>query len=1030
MILDFSNIKEEEEYPKDNIINTNIKKAKMLDFLQMKKNIMDLIFPNDLESDNIVIIKTKSEPHSNQAKKMSKKILKDNQNININVINETNKQNNCSKKKKSKNKKDKNYIIESTTYFKQNESNDKINKEKILYKNSFPINNKEKINNIPEIDDINNNFHSSNDNNSVNNSENNTEKFLINRKNKEVINNIDSTNNINSPFYNLEDTSSLNSCKNVSSSKNKNNTNNRISFFSSSSFGKNFVLKSEVCKSTKNKENKNYRNNYSDNNPIINYYNGDNFGNFYLFTDKKSQEEIEGFQYMNFFPKNEKEIKNKDMEIMRCIYTDNKIQKIQGNASSELLNEKSDNNISNDIFNLNKVNNKYTNDKEENKESTIELENLNLNNNDSYKNKTNSFVFEDADNIKDIFMNNGKNENNNNKFEHDKFNEAKSNINAIDNKHIIINNNIRPLPDDTKFINTNNFDSLGNNKTSNFISKEDNNKYININNNNIINNRINLNDKINDDIFIKGINNSGNNDIQMNIPDINFNINYTDLKEFKLNPEILKEISNLNQNYNFYQKRDNIFNSLNNIENRDFTNEIKFNLNNIDNKFQNNIFSLNYINESKINRMNLLPLNKSFYDYTEEEILQYAIPLIKDQSGCRFLQEKLKSNKYFVNEKLFPQIKDNLKELACDSFGNYFLQVLLDILSFDNLVKILDLFKKDFTSICTCSHGTRVIQKLVEKVSSDSILLNKFINNINMNDLGIIFKSPYGNHIMQKYLITIHSPEHTEFIYNYVCENFMEIARTKHGVCVIQKCVSEGDEKKRAKIYELIMSNFELLIKDQYGNYLIQYILINTKTKEKLEEIMPIIKKIEDNLIYYCKSQFSSNVIEKCFENDENYVKEYILEYLLSHYKDSIIELLLNPYGIYIIQKALNSNSSYKIKLCEVINEKSNELKNINLNDFKYKEIVKIINSSKELGKFFEKSKDNNNNFIINNNVKSKMNHNHKKKIIILIIKIKIIICIIITMKNNNIRINLIITQKGIKEVKNFMEINIKINIV
>ena len=285
MILDFSNIKEEEEYPKDNIINTNIKKAKMLDFLQMKKNIMDLIFPNDLESDNIVIIKTKSEPHSNQAKKMSKKILKDNQNININVINETNKQNNCSKKKKSKNKKDKNYIIESTTYFKQNESNDKINKEKILYKNSFPINNKEKINNIPEIDDINNNFHSSNDNNSVNNSENNTEKFLINRKNKEVINNIDSTNNINSPFYNLEDTSSLNSCKNVSSSKNKNNTNNRISFFSSSSFGKNFVLKSEVCKSTKNKENDNYRNNYSDNNPIINYYNGDNFGNFYLFTE-------------------------------------------------------------------------------------------------------------------------------------------------------------------------------------------------------------------------------------------------------------------------------------------------------------------------------------------------------------------------------------------------------------------------------------------------------------------------------------------------------------------------------------------------------------------------------------------------------------------------------------------------------------------------------------------------------------------------------------------------------------------------
>ena len=986
MILDFSNYKEEEECPKDNIINTNIKKTKMLDFLQMKKNIMDLIFHNDLESDIIITAKTKSEPHSNQAKKFSKMILKDTENNNINVINENNIQNNYSKKKKPKKKKEKKYIIESTTYYNQNESNDK-NKENILHKNSFPIDNKEKINNIPEIDDINNNFRFSNGNNSVNNSENNVQKYLINRNNDEAINNIGSNNNINSPFENLEDTSSLNSCKNVSSSKNKNNTNNRISFFSSSSFGKNFILKSEVCKSTKNKEIKNFRkNNYSDNNPIMNYYNGDNFGNFYLFTDKKSQEEIDGYQYMNFFPKNEKEIKNKDMDIMRCIYTDNKIQKIQGNTSSELLNENSDNNnLNNDIFNLNKINNKYTNDNEENKENKIDLENLNLINNDSYKNKSNSFVFEDADNMKDIFMNNGKSDNNGNKIEPDKINETKSNSNAIDNNNnIIINNNNMPLPDNIKFMNTNNFNSLESNITSNFISK-DNNNYVNINNNNIINNGINLNVKkninINDGFFIKGINNIGNNDPQINMPNINFNINYTELKEFKLSPDILNEISNLNQNYNFYyQKPDNYFNTMNNNENRDSNNEIKFNLNSMGNNFKNTIFSSNYISESKINRMNLLPLNKSFYDYTDEEILQYAIPLIKDQSGCRFLQEKLKSNKYFVNEQLFPTIQDNLKELACDSFGNYFLQVLLDILSYDNLIKILDLFKKDFTIICTCSHGTRVIQKLVEKVSSDQILLNKFINNINMNDLGIIFKSPYGNHIMQKYLTMIHSPEHTEFIYNYIYENFMEIARTKHGVCVIQKCVSEGDEKKRAKIYELIMANFELLIKDQFGNYLIQYILINTKTKEKLEEIMPIIKKIEDNLIYYCKSQFSSNVIEKCFENDENYVKEYILEYLLSHYKDNIIELLLNPYGIYIIQKALNSNSNYKIKLCEVINEKSNELKNINLNDFKCKEIVKIINSSKELGKFFFKSKDNNNTLVNSNNNMNKMNHNHKNK--------------------------------------------------
>ena len=77
--------------------------------------------------------------------------------------------------------------------------------------------------------------------------------------------------------------------------------------------------------------------------------------------------------------------------------------------------------------------------------------------------------------------------------------------------------------------------------------------------------------------------------------------------------------------------------------------------------------------------------NRNNYEYTEEDFLKYAIPLIKDQSGCRFLQEKIKTEKSFMEDKLFPSIKDNLFELGCDAFGNYFLQALIDIFSIENL---------------------------------------------------------------------------------------------------------------------------------------------------------------------------------------------------------------------------------------------------------------------------------------------------------------------------------------------------------
>ena len=468
------------------------------------------------------------------------------------------------------------------------------------------------------------------------------------------------------------------------------------------------------------------------------------------------------------------------------------------------------------------------------------------------------------------------------------------------------------------------------------------------------------------------------------MPNNTFNLNNSNLKEFKLNPEILSEMSNLNkklkmnpnffESSNFFNPQDNFFSSIEH-QNDNINNKINFNNINLNNNYNinyninfiNNDMSFNKFSENNINNINLLPLNKSFYDYTEDELLQYAIPLIKDQSGCRFLQERIKTNQYFANELLFPHIKNDLKELGCDAFGNYFLQVLIDVLSHDKVNQMLDLMKNYFTSLCICPHGTRVVQKLIEKINDNPDLMKKFINNLNSNDLGIIFKSPYGNHIMQKFLTTIHLSEFTKFIYDYTFDHFMEIAGTKHGVCVIQKCVSEGDEKQRVKIYEIIIKNLDSLIKDQFGNYLIQYILINTKTKEKFMEIMPIIKKIEENLIYYCKCKFSANVIEKCFENKENYIREHFLEYLLNHYKDNIMEILLDQYGIYIILKALKLNSIYKTKLYQIISQKENEIKNINLNDFKYKGILKIINSNKELSMIFFKAKESNDNNVANN---------------------------------------------------------------
>ena len=983
MILDFSNFKEsEEENTKVEITNAKNRKKKELEyFMKIKRNIIDLfLFDNDLLTDGKILPKSFSEPNLKKMKKHNKsknnnipQAKKEKNFTNLNIQEEENKKNRETKDRIINNKKKiKNNNIECNIYIYDNFENNEKNQN---YQHN--IQNKDNLEKNSENDDL--NIKKNHSNNDMNIIENNND--FNNNKNKI---------NASSPQNQIEDNSSHNSSKNYN--KLKKDKNQRTSFYSSSSLGRNFILKNKVCKSTNN-EHKIYKNSTnSDENPLMAYYMGKNLANFYLVTDKKSQEEIDGMQFMNFFPMNEKELKCKDKDIMSCIYIDNKVPKFQEEKNKKKNQEKKNNYEQNDIFNFN---NNFNKDNNTIQEEKYELENLNLNDNN------NDIIKEDNN------MNFGDYMNNNNNY----INEGnKNNMNENDNNSVKINNNINNKNVNNKIpIEKNNFLNLNNNLSyedkQNIINKLPLKNEIDLKEENFefpMSKKNEKNDFLNnyfDKNIINNLNLNEDNNIKLplSFENIPFNLDDTNLKEFKLNKEILDEISNLNKNIkldpNFFKPSENLkfpdsySNSINNQNNNNEFNlnnnefnlnninindiNINYNLNNLN--FNKNDFNMNNYNEN-LNYMNMLPYNKSFYEYTEEELLKYAIPLIKDQSGCRFLQEKIKTNQYFANDKLFPEIKYNIKELGCDPFGNYFLQVLIEVLSYENVNLFLDLIQKDFTSVCICPHGTRVIQKIIEKIALMPDLMTKFIKNLNTKDLGIICKSAYGNHIMQKFLMTIHNPEYTKFIYDYTYNNFMEIAETKHGVCVIQKCVSEGDQNQRKILYDLILKNFETLIKDQFANYLIQYILINTKTQEKLLETMPLLKKIEENLLNYCKSKFSANVIEKCFENNENYIREHILEYLLTHYKDNIIEILLDQYGIYIIQKALKFNSFYKRRLCDIINQKESELRNININEFKYRGILKIINSNKELGMIFNKAKENNNNGY-NNQINYNNNH-------------------------------------------------------
>ena len=936
MLLKFSN---ELDCDDDNNTKKNFDLDRCCKCLKMRRNMMDLMLRQELNSEEQYLNKSNSQKHLDLLKK-PKKEKKENKKEEIIKNHHDNIYNNLiSKEEKNKiiddisNEQKLVSKIEENNIKNINNINIKEEEEKLKKDNHDQQNDNKNIKEDIKRDELNiknaqkNSIDLNVDKNEIklNESDNNVKSI----SNNPISNFFGIGNNINiSPLNQFETFSVDSENDNAKDIKKKS-----ISFHSSSSLKKNFILKTEIYKSDKQKNINNKKNNYSDN-PIINYYSGkhfSNFANFYM-ADIKSPEEIDDNNYINFFPTKEKPEENnlKEKDYISHSSTDNKFKNIKEN---------------NNIF------------EEDNIDDKLKSEKLTLVNTDSIENKLNLDFINNSSSIID------ENSNNNQI-------EMKDTIKGKNNNDINIQND--------------NFNNINNNNDFSFpLSKnhiDNNNNYMNFNLNNIndFSNINTLDNKNTIDNNFNNINNqysfnfsnSINNNKLFNINDIN------NLKEIEFNKDFLSELSNIDIN------KINI--DISNINNYQIPNNYF-----IPNDTRNIAFNYIKYNNNGINSIGL-PSGKSFYEYTNDELVKYAIPLIKDQSGCRFLQEKLKTTKQFMEEKLFPSIQNNLSELGCDAFGNYFLQALIDIFSSQNLDLFLDLIKDNFKNMCTNQHGTRVIQKIIDKVSNDENLSKKLEKILNTKDLGLIIKSPYGNHIVQKYLTCIHFKELTKFIYDYIFLNFMNVAESKHGVCVIQKCVSEGEENQRGKLYDLILQNFDELIKDEFGNYLIQYILMNVKNKEKFYEVSSIIKKIEDNLISICKFKFSANVIEKCLENGDNYIKEYLVGCILNRYKEHVIELLLDQYGIYIIQKGIKLSAFYKNKFFEIINEKKNELNNIDLNDFKYRGAQKVLNSFKDFGLYSQNptsnNKDLNNNFTGNYmnfnkyNIDYRNNFNNKRK--------------------------------------------------
>ena len=203
------------------------------------------------------------------------------------------------------------------------------------------------------------------------------------------------------------------------------------------------------------------------------------------------------------------------------------------------------------------------------------------------------------------------------------------------------------------------------------------------------------------------------------------------------------------------------------------------------------------------------------------------------------------------------------------------------------------------------------MQGIIEHVGSKiekTIIINTLKNHIKE-----LYIDTYGSHVLEK-IISCFEEEYVSFIYDYIIENFLDLAYNNNGICVIKKILTFTHKKSlHEKIKNIVKVNSLDLIQHSYGNYVIQVIVESWEDNE-IKEILHLFDKKYTMLSL---QKYSSNVVERCIEKFEEILNQYINEVCESN---RISEVMKNNFGNYVIQKALKlCNGEDKKKFVQFI---------------------------------------------------------------------------------------------------------------
>ena len=163
-----------------------------------------------------------------------------------------------------------------------------------------------------------------------------------------------------------------------------------------------------------------------------------------------------------------------------------------------------------------------------------------------------------------------------------------------------------------------------------------------------------------------------------------------------------------------------------------------------------------------------------------------------------------------------------------DQNGNHVIQKVIDRVPMQHIQNIVEAFRGNVGVLSVNSYGCRVIQRLLEKVQEPQ---RRFILTELHAEGPKLITDSYGNYVTQ-HVIEHGLPEDRAKIVSLIRAQFLMFSKHKFASNVVERCLVCGNDEQRRELVSTVIaknergeSNILNLLKDGYGNYVIQKLL-------------------------------------------------------------------------------------------------------------------------------------------------------------------------------------------------------------